>query len=415
MGDGACLSSALIAFVIYCLVAGSIYCLNDICDRESDRLHPTKCRRPIALGAVSVGAGYGIMALLLVLAIALTFIYDSTVRHVLLINVGIYFILNIAYCFWLKHIALVDVFVISIGFVLRVLAGGVVTGIWISPWIILMTFLLALFLSFAKRRDDVLIYERTGDKMRLNIARYNLEFINMAITLVGVIVVVCYIMYTVSPEVIERMGTSNLYLTTIWVLAGILRYLQLTVVDKNSGSPTKILIHDRFIHVCIVGWVLSFGVLAVFDFDGTVTTKDTLLEFIKFVRGPVSFYAGFLRYAPQLLAYKSGIYPNWKVKQQIFSHFFKGMRLEDFNRLSEEFFQKEGKSLVRQSARIAIWEQLQKCNRVFIVSASIYNWIKPFASDLGIRDILSTEIEVDGEGCLTGFFSNKNCYGQERL
>ena len=193
LGDGACLSSALIAFVIYCLVAGSIYCLNDICDRESDRLHPTKCRRPIASGIVSVGAGYGIMALLLVLAIALTFVYDSTVRHVLLINVGIYFILNIAYCFWLKHIALVDVFVISIGFVLRVLAGGVVTGIWISPWIILMTFLLALFLSFAKRRDDVLIYERTGDKMRLNIARYNLEFINMAITLVGVIVVVCYI------------------------------------------------------------------------------------------------------------------------------------------------------------------------------------------------------------------------------
>ena len=134
--------------------------------------------------------------------------------------------------------------------------------------------------------------------------------------------------------------------------------------------------------------------IAVFDFDGTVTTKDTLLEFIKFVRGPVSFYAGFLRYAPQLLAYKLGLYPNWKVKQQIFSHFFKGMRLEDFNRLCEEFFQKEGKALVRQSARIAIWEQLQKCNRVFIVSASIYNWIKPFAS---------------------GFFSNKNCYGQEKV
>ena len=136
--------------------------------------------------------------------------------------------------------------------------------------------------------------------------------------------------------------------------------------------------------------------IAIFDFDGTVTTKDTLLEFIKFVRGPVSFYAGFLRYAPQLLAYKLGLYPNWKVKQQIFSHFFKGMRLEDFNRLCEEFFQKEGKALVRQSARI-------------------YNWIKPFASDLGIRDILSTEIEVDGEGCLTGFFSNKNCYGQEKF
>ena len=100
--------------------------------------------------------------------------------------------------------------------------------------------------------------------------------------------------------------------------------------------------------------------IAVFDFDGTVTTKDTLLEFIKFVRGPVSFYAGFLRYAPQLLAYKLGLYPNWKVKQQIFSHFFKGMRLEDFNRLCEEFFQKEGKAVRTYEQRTTIRYQASK-------------------------------------------------------
>lgn len=98
----------------------------------------------------------------------------------------------------------------------------------------------------------------------------------------------------------------------------------------------------------------------------------------------------------------------------IFS-FFQRNEVGGFQSVVRGIFQKEGKALVRQSARIAIWEQLQKCNRVFIVSASIYNWIKPFASDLGIRDILSTEIEVDGEGCLTGFFSNKNCYGQEKV
>ncbi len=256
--DIVALEAVLIAVAMYCLVAGSIYCLNDICDRDADSQHPIKCKRPIASGAISVGVGYVVSLFMLSGAVALSFLYSPEVRSMALLNIGAYVLLNIAYCFWLKHKALIDVFVVSVGFVLRVVLGGVVAGVWISHWIILLTFLLSLFLSLAKRRDDVLIYEQTGKKMRLNIARYNLEFINMAITLVSVIVVVCYIMYTVSPQVIERMGTPHLYLTTIWVLAGILRYLQSTMVDNNSGSPTKILMRDRFVQVCVVGWILSF-------------------------------------------------------------------------------------------------------------------------------------------------------------
>lgn len=169
-----------------------------------------------------------------------------------------YLVLNIAYCVKLKQIALVDVFIIAFGFVLRILAGSVATGIKLSQWIILMTFLLALFLAFAKRRDDVVIYEDTGVKARKNVNRYNLQFMNQAISIIASVTMVCYIMYTVSDEVIERMNTSYLYVTSIFVLAGLIRYLQITIVDVKSGSPTKVLMNDRFIQCCIAGWIITF-------------------------------------------------------------------------------------------------------------------------------------------------------------
>lgn len=118
--------------------------------------------------------------------------------------------------------------------------------------------MLALFLAFAKRRDDVVIYEDTGVKARRNVNRYNLQFMNQAISIVASITMVCYIMYTVSDEVVERMHTSYLYITSIFVLAGIMRYLQLTIVDVKSGSPTKVLMKDRFIQLCILGWGICF-------------------------------------------------------------------------------------------------------------------------------------------------------------
>lgn len=169
--------------------------------------------------------------------------------------------MNIAYCVRLKQIAIVDVFIISVGFVLRIAVGGLSTGIFLSHWIVLMTFLLALFLAFAKRRDDVALYEKTGEVMRKNIVRYNLSFINQVMGIVGGMTIVCYLMWSVSPEIVERLGSSYLYVTSIFVLAGIIRYLQITIVDGRSGSPTAILYRDRFIHACLIGWGLSFIII----------------------------------------------------------------------------------------------------------------------------------------------------------
>lgn len=253
------LSIAGITFVAYSLMASSIYCFNDILDIESDRKHPQKCKRPLASGKISKMAGYLLMGICFVSS--LVFASFISTRITLYWLLAAYFVMNLAYCLYLKQKAIIDVFVIAVGFVLRVLAGGLTTGIYITHWIILMTFLLALFLAFAKRRDDVLIYEKTTTVMRKNISQYNLNFIDQVISLLAGIIMICYIMYTVSDDVIERFHSQYIYLTAIWVLAGLIRYLQLTIVEAKSGSPTKVLLRDRFIQVCIIGWVLHFSFL----------------------------------------------------------------------------------------------------------------------------------------------------------
>ena len=249
---------AVIAFFTYSFAASGIYCLNDLIDVEADRRHPKKCKRPIASGKISKTMAVVLVALCLFASIASVFLIDGYARYKVMTIVGIYFIMNIAYCLKLKQMAIVDVFIIAVGFVLRIFVGGFATDIILSQWIVLMTFLLALFLAFAKRRDDVVIYEDTGVLARKNVNRYNLPFMNQVIGVVSSITMVCYIMYTVDTEVISRMGSRYVYLTSIFVLAGIIRYLQLTIVDVKSGSPTKVLMHDRFVQYCIAGWILSF-------------------------------------------------------------------------------------------------------------------------------------------------------------
>lgn len=249
---------AIIAFFAYSFAASGIYCLNDLIDVEADRKHPKKCKRPIASGKISKTMAAVLVALCLIASVATAFFIEGDARYKVMTIIGIYFLMNIAYCLKLKQMAVVDVFIIAVGFVLRIFAGGCATGIVLSQWIVLMTFLLALFLAFAKRRDDVVIYEDTGVLARKNVNRYNLPFMNQVIGVVSSITMVCYIMYTVDPEVMSRMGSSYVYLTSVFVLAGIIRYLQLTIVDVKSGSPTKVLMHDRFVQYCIAGWILSF-------------------------------------------------------------------------------------------------------------------------------------------------------------
>lgn len=258
------LADGVITFFAFSFAASSIYCFNDIHDVVDDRRHPEKCRRPIASGVVSVPQAYGLMMLMFVLSVVSCFLLmllnnESGVTVLATLGVIVfYWFLNLAYCICLKQYAIVDVCIVAFGFVLRTIAGGVATHIMLSKWIVLMTFLITLFMGFAKRRDDVLRMEATGEAPRKNTSRYNSTFINQALTITASVTLVCYIMYTVSPETQARFHSGYLYLTSIYVLLGLLRYIQITVVDKKSGNPTKVILHDRFIQLDVLAWLVTF-------------------------------------------------------------------------------------------------------------------------------------------------------------
>jgi decaprenyl-phosphate phosphoribosyltransferase len=246
-----------LAFMAFSLVASSIYIINDYKDVEADRLHPVKKNRPIASGAVSKPAALVIFVVCLLIGGALAWY----VRPKFVFVLSIYFIINLLYTFGLKNISILDILILSTGFVLRVKAGGVAGNIAVSEWLMIMVFLLALFMAIAKRRDDVLIKAISGQDMRKAVKGYNLDFMNVMLALVSAVIIVAYLMYTMAPETAARFGTYRLYYTCLFVIGGLLRYLQITYVENNTGSPTKILYKDRFIQLTILLWVLSFYVL----------------------------------------------------------------------------------------------------------------------------------------------------------
>ena len=252
--------AAALTFMSFSLAASAIYCLNDIIDVDADRAHPVKCKRPIASGAITIPQAYGMMTVSLLISIVLMFLLPEGHAKSILVIIA-YFVINVAYCLRLKEYAIIDVCIIASGFVLRILAGGYATGVHLSKWIVLMTFLLTLFLAFAKRRDAVLRMNTTGRAPRKNTSRYNLTFINQAITITGSVMVVCYVMYTVSPEIIAQFATDKLYLTSILVILAILRYLQISVVDEKSGDPVKVALSDRATQLILLAWMLSFLII----------------------------------------------------------------------------------------------------------------------------------------------------------
>ncbi|MCT7566397.1 decaprenyl-phosphate phosphoribosyltransferase [Aliarcobacter butzleri] len=248
--------NTVIVFVLFSLLASSIYVLNDYMDIEEDKQHPKKKFRPLASGEVNKNIARVLIVLLSGISLFSAYLVNTKLFIVLLI----YFILNIAYSLKLKHITIVDIFIIATGFVLRLFAGASVIETPLSMWIIIMTFLLALFLALAKRRDDVLLASE-GKETRKNIDGYNLEFVNATMVFMSGVIVVSYILYTVSGEVLTRLHTQHLYLTAFFVILGIMRYMQITFVEENSGSPTKIVLKDRFLQITILFWLLSFYVV----------------------------------------------------------------------------------------------------------------------------------------------------------
>jgi len=252
--DISLLLDAFIAFVVFSLAASAIYTFNDYHDIEEDRQHPKKKTRPLASGDISKSQAVMLMGILGIISFTVIAFLSLKATGVL----AVYVIMNIAYSFYLKHIAILDVVIIAIGFVLRLFIGSAVTGIPLSMWIVIMTFLLALFMALAKRRDDVLIYLNTGKKMRKVIDGYNLQFLDTAIAIMASVVIVAYIIYTTSSDVLTRVHSEYLYLTAIFVILGIMRYLQVAFVLKDSGSPTKIVLKDRFMQFTLVGWIITF-------------------------------------------------------------------------------------------------------------------------------------------------------------
>lgn len=256
ISDTNSLFSALLAFVFFSILASSVYIINDYMDREDDAKHPTKRFRPLASGVISPIEALAFITIFLMFAFIGSLLF---LPFTVVLILATYFLLNIAYTLHLKKVAIFDITIISIGFVLRLFAGGYAIGVDISMWMILMTFLLAMFLAVAKRRDDIIILRKTGKVMRKSISGYNLEFINAAMVMLATMVLVSYVMYTASAEIIQQWGSDNIYLTSVFVVVGIMRYMQLTFVEEKSGNPTKLLLHDRMLQLTIVGWLASFA------------------------------------------------------------------------------------------------------------------------------------------------------------
>jgi decaprenyl-phosphate phosphoribosyltransferase len=247
----------LVGFCCFSLVASAIYVINDYRDIEQDRNHPEKKNRPLASGAVTPMVGGIILVVFLLTGLGLSYFVSFDFFLVL----SLYFVLNLGYSLGLKNISILDIMIVASGFLLRTIAGGIIIAVSVSQWLLIMVFLLALFLALSKRLDDLVVSEQEGKVSRKIVKHYNLAFVHSGIAMIAGIIMVSYIMYTISDDVKDRLHSEHLYFTAIFVIAGLLRYLQISLVEQRSGSPTKIFLTDRFIIITLLGWAASFFIL----------------------------------------------------------------------------------------------------------------------------------------------------------
>lgn len=251
------LPTVLLGIVAFSLVASSIYIVNDLRDAPMDRLHPRKCKRPIAARLVEPSTAMAVACILSVVGLSGAFLLNTEFG---LIALG-YGVMNLAYSLYLKRWAILDIMIIALGFILRIHAGGALAEVPISMWLEILTFLLALFIAFGKRRDEVLVSMNSGNDPRRSIQGYNLEMVNSSMSLIASVTLVAYLMYTVSPEVMGRIGSTHVYYTAFFVLMGMLRYLQLALVKQRTGSPTRLVFEDWPLQAIIAGWLITFAII----------------------------------------------------------------------------------------------------------------------------------------------------------
>jgi len=249
------------AFIIFCLGSSSVYILNDIIDRKSDRQHPQKKLRPIAAGKIEIPLALAIMSGMAALTIALSVYWLSA--PFTCVYVG-YLILMLAYQFILKQIVILDLIAVAVGFVLRALAGAVVLNVEISPWLIICTFLLALLMLMGKRRHEILILGKQAYTHRLILNEYSLRFLDQLIAVVTSSAVITYSLYTFSDDTVARLGTRLMPLTIPFVIYGIFRYLYLTHQKNLGGAPDKLFFNDEALLVNTLLWAVTAMVILYF-------------------------------------------------------------------------------------------------------------------------------------------------------
>jgi len=255
--DAASVGAAVEAFAIFCALSGVVYLLNDVADRKSDRQHPYKKHRPIAAGALDVGAALTAGALLGAASLGAAFALSGRFGVVATGYLG----LQALYSAQLKHVVIVDVLIIAIGFVLRAVAGAVAIDVAISHWLFVCTILLALFIALAKRRHELMLLAEGATSHRPILDEYSPYLLDQMIAVVTASTLIAYIFYTISPETQEKFGTPWLGLTIPFPLYGIFRYLYLVHRREGGGNPADLLLNDRPLLVCVALWAIAVALV----------------------------------------------------------------------------------------------------------------------------------------------------------
>lgn len=265
LGDPSSIGAAVLAFLVFCVLSGAVYLVNDVLDREQDRRHPLKSRRPIASGEVSAG-----LALATAIALGILGVVTSwVIGPCFLIVAASYLALLVGYSLLLKHIVILDVLTIAAGFVLRAVAGGVAIAVPVSQWLLVCTSLLALFIALSKRRHELLLLAEGATGHRPILVEYTPYLLDQMIAVVTASTLIAYIFYAISAETAARFGTPLLGLTIPFPLYGIFRYLYLVHRRDEGGSPAELFLNDKPLLVCVALWAAAVTLIIYRPFGPT--------------------------------------------------------------------------------------------------------------------------------------------------
>lgn len=252
LGDSSAIFHAAVSFCCFCLASSSVYVLNDIRDASVDQMHPVKRFRPLASGELTVGLASAWCGLLAAAALLIGLFAGVGVAWLC----GLYLVLMFAYCSVLKQVVIVDAMLLAIGFVIRVIGGAVAISVTPSHWLIICAFLLALYLAFTKRRQELLSLGSDASSHRSSLGAYTIPFLDQVSTILLSAIVVSYALYTVSPDTVARVGSTNMVHGTLFVLYGLLRYLYLVQTLSHGGDPGKLLVGDLPLGGAVVCWIV---------------------------------------------------------------------------------------------------------------------------------------------------------------